>query len=144
MSRRGMVALIGALVLESGFLAQPVLGAALVQGGKPACAGQWIVQPSPNPGQISDSLSAVAAVSADDVWAVGERTLRGTIGGTLVEHWDGTSWNVVKTPPWRSDPRAGVEVRGFEPLTSAVRRQRSTGLSYTPRWSSVTEAPRCF
>jgi hypothetical protein len=26
-----------------------------------------------------------------------------------------------------------VEVRGFEPLTSAVRRQRSTGLSYTPR-----------
>ena len=25
-----------------------------------------------------------------------------------------------------------VEVRGFEPLTSAVRRQRSTGLSYTP------------
>ena len=28
-----------------------------------------------------------------------------------------------------------VEVRGFEPLTSAVRRQRSTGLSYTPRTS---------
>ena len=26
-----------------------------------------------------------------------------------------------------------VEVRGFEPLTSAVRRQRSTGLSYTPQ-----------
>jgi hypothetical protein len=26
-----------------------------------------------------------------------------------------------------------VEVRGFEPLTSAVRGQRSTGLSYTPR-----------
>ena len=25
-----------------------------------------------------------------------------------------------------------VEVRGFEPLASAVRRQRSTGLSYTP------------
>jgi hypothetical protein len=25
-----------------------------------------------------------------------------------------------------------VEVRGFEPLTPAVRRQCSTGLSYTP------------
>jgi hypothetical protein len=25
-----------------------------------------------------------------------------------------------------------VEVSGFEPPTSAVRRQRSTGLSYTP------------
>jgi hypothetical protein len=33
-----------------------------------------------------------------------------------------------------------VEVRGFEPLASAVRRQRSTGLSYTPGTSrSVTE-----
>ena len=30
-----------------------------------------------------------------------------------------------------------VEVRGFEPLASAVRGQRSTGLSYTPRkWSA--------
>ena len=26
-----------------------------------------------------------------------------------------------------------VEVRGFEPLTPAVRRQCSTGLSYTPK-----------
>jgi hypothetical protein len=26
-----------------------------------------------------------------------------------------------------------VEVNGFEPSTSAVRRQRSTGLSYTPQ-----------
>ena len=35
-----------------------------------------------------------------------------------------------------------VEVRGFEPLASAVRRQRSTGLSYTPGTSgSVAEGP---
>jgi site-specific DNA recombinase len=31
-----------------------------------------------------------------------------------------------------SNKELKVEVRGFEPLTSAVRRQRSTGLSYTP------------
>jgi hypothetical protein len=29
-------------------------------------------------------------------------------------------------------PEGQVEVSGFEPPTSAVRRQRSTGLSYTP------------
>ena len=35
-----------------------------------------------------------------------------------------------------------MEVRGFEPLASAVRRQRSTGLSYTPGTSgSVAEGP---
>ena len=28
--------------------------------------------------------------------------------------------------------RAGVEVRGFEPLASSVRGKRSAGLSYTP------------
>lgn len=32
-----------------------------------------------------------------------------------------------------------VEVNGFEPSTSAVRRQRSTGLSYTPRGASVAK-----
>src|SRR5688572_3293605 len=38
--------------------------------------------------------------------------------------------------------RVLVEVRGFEPLASAVRRQRSTGLSYTPGTSgSVAEVP---
>jgi hypothetical protein len=30
-------------------------------------------------------------------------------------------------------------VRGFEPLASAVRGQRSTGLSYTPRTARVTK-----
>ena len=35
-----------------------------------------------------------------------------------------------------------VEVNGFEPSTSAVRRQRSTGLSYTPRDAAMlTKAP---
>lgn len=35
-------------------------------------------------------LSGVSALSASDVWAVGEAH-----GGTLVEHFDGTAWNVV-------------------------------------------------
>ena len=32
----------------------------------------------------------------------------------------------------QEQPDTPVEVRGFEPLTPAVRRQCSTGLSYTP------------
>lgn len=46
-----------------------------------------------------------------------------------------------KIPALVRAPEGQVEVRGFEPLASAVRRQRSTGLSYTPGTSgSVAEA----
>jgi hypothetical protein len=38
-------------------------------------------------------LNAIAAVSAADVWAVGEDT-----GVPLVEHWDGTAWSASKLP----------------------------------------------
>src|SRR6185436_18108734 len=54
----------------------------------------WSVVPSPNPGTSSNELYGVAAVSANDVWAVG-RYYNGTAYRTLVEHWDGTAWSVV-------------------------------------------------
>jgi hypothetical protein len=50
---------------------------------------QWAAVPSPSPGTLSNDLSAVAAISPKDVWAVGS-----SAGGTLAEHWDGTSWSV--------------------------------------------------
>jgi hypothetical protein len=54
----------------------------------------WTVVPSPNPNpQGNNGLGAVAAVSANDVWAVGEQLL-----GPFTEHWDGTSWSIVATP----------------------------------------------
>jgi hypothetical protein len=54
----------------------------------------WSVVPSPNPNpQGNNSLGAVAAVSASDVWAVGHQLL-----GPFTEHWDGTSWSIVATP----------------------------------------------
>ena len=54
----------------------------------------WTVVPSPNPNpQGNNGLGAVAVVSANDVWAVGEQPL-----GPFTEHWDGTSWRIVTTP----------------------------------------------
>lgn len=54
----------------------------------------WTVVPAANPGDAGNSLYAVAARSANDVWAVGQ-TL-GTAGdGPLVEHFDGQRWSVV-------------------------------------------------
>src|SRR5258706_5160860 len=47
----------------------------------------WSVVSSPNG---SNELYAVAAVSANDVWAVGQQTIL---------HWDGSSWNTVPNAP---------------------------------------------
>ncbi len=53
----------------------------------------WRLVSSPSPDLSSNVLSAVVAVSATDVWAVGQA---GT--STLAEHWDGSTWAVVATP----------------------------------------------
>ena len=54
----------------------------------------WHVVSSPNPGNYN-SLDGVAAVSATDVWAVGNYFNPGGNNLALIEHWDGTSWSVV-------------------------------------------------
>jgi hypothetical protein len=62
----------------------------------------WSVISSPNPAVYVDYLSAVAAVSTDDVWAVGEQeSCNGCDDGQmLIEHWDGTSWSVIANPSY--------------------------------------------
>jgi hypothetical protein len=59
----------------------------------------WRVVPSPNAASDQNVLFGVAALAADDVWAVGR------IGGVgaeraqaLIEHYDGTSWQIVTAP----------------------------------------------
>lgn len=58
----------------------------------------WSVVPSPNPGpQPNDDLYGVVALSASNVWAVGEYDT-GSRFGPLIEHWDGAAWSVVPGP----------------------------------------------
>jgi hypothetical protein len=58
----------------------------------------WTVVPSPSPGSYSNYLFGVTAVSADDVWAVGQYANPEGPMKTLVEHWDGAAWTVVPSP----------------------------------------------
>jgi hypothetical protein len=59
---------------------------------------KWSKVLSPNVGSDNNVLFGVAAISANDVWAVGgHRTRLGTYQ-TLIEHWDGTSWSIVSSP----------------------------------------------
>jgi hypothetical protein len=56
----------------------------------------WSVVPSPSPGAEQNILFGVAAVSDSDVWAVGGEEDSNGLWHTLTEHWDGSSWSVVK------------------------------------------------
>jgi hypothetical protein len=49
--------------------------------------------PDPDPDGRFSALSGIGAISANDIWAVGEVN-----GQTLTEHWDGTSWKIINSP----------------------------------------------
>lgn len=65
---------------------------------------QWSVVPSPNPSQGANLLFAVTATSVTDVWAVGTYANAASDEEPLIEHWDGTSWNVVSAPVPAGNP----------------------------------------
>jgi len=59
----------------------------------------WTVITSPNQaGTTADQLESVAAVAANDIWAVGFAYPVNGNNAQLIEHWDGTSWSIVTGP----------------------------------------------
>jgi hypothetical protein len=54
----------------------------------------WRQLPSPDPAR-DNTLTAVAATSASNVWAVG---FTGLLAQTLILHWDGSTWTQVPSP----------------------------------------------
>jgi hypothetical protein len=59
----------------------------------------WSIVPSPNPpNDVISELHSVSAAAANDVWAVGSTHSGGPPARTLIEHWDGTQWNIVSSP----------------------------------------------
>jgi hypothetical protein len=58
----------------------------------------WKVVSTPDPGAAGNHLYAVHAVSADDVWAVGQRLGGAAPDQGLAEHWNGRTWTVVPLP----------------------------------------------
>ncbi|HLX39627.1 MAG TPA: hypothetical protein VKR42_03805 [Ktedonobacteraceae bacterium] len=58
----------------------------------------WNVVSSPNVAGKGNDLLGVTAVSASDAWVVGTHANTGGNFQTLIEQWNGTSWNVVHSP----------------------------------------------
>lgn len=60
---------------------------------------RWSRIRSPNVGSTDgNTLNAVAAVSATDVWAVGFHQSTTAVAHPLTLHWNGTAWSVVPAP----------------------------------------------
>jgi hypothetical protein len=73
----------------------------------------WSVVTSLNQGVYQNYLLGVAALSADDVWAVGEyATAANGPFQTLIEHYDGHTWSIVASPnsPIEDNHLTGVAV----------------------------------
>jgi hypothetical protein len=67
------------------------------ESAAPAACTSWVHMTSRNPGTVDDVLYGVTALSARNVWAVGEYFV-GVNTQTLIEHWNGTAWRVVHSP----------------------------------------------
>src|SRR5713101_8970790 len=81
------IAYVSALVLFALFVSRPVSGA------------NWRVVASPNAGTQANSLSGVDAVADNDVWAVGWAWNNRLFAyRTLIEHWNGATWSLVRSP----------------------------------------------
>ncbi|HKP54927.1 MAG TPA: S-layer homology domain-containing protein [Chloroflexia bacterium] len=74
----------------------------------------WAQIPSPDPDPDLNELTAIAAFSTNDIWAVGLQGLYNAHQKTLVLHWDGSEWGVVPSP------NIGSESRLYSVATSAT------------------------
>ncbi|HEY4257767.1 MAG TPA: hypothetical protein VGM66_11185 [Candidatus Udaeobacter sp.] len=63
----------------------------------------WTIVPSPSASTNFDVLNGVAAISSDDVSAVGGYTTTAGPLNPLIEHWDGVSWTVFPSPTGQPD-----------------------------------------
>jgi hypothetical protein len=91
----------------------------------------WSIFPSPNPNGKNplkgSRLNGIAAISANDIWAVGTNE-----NSTLTEHWDGKSWRVVNSPnPGQSNSLSGVTALS-DGTVAAVGNQFSSTTGTTP------------
>jgi hypothetical protein len=102
----------------------------------------WSIVPSPNPNTKNpiqgSRLNGIAAISANDIWAVGSNE-----NSTLTEHWDGTRWRVINSPnPGQANSLPGVTAVS-DGTVAAVGFQDDSSGNITPLiLQNATSAPR--
>jgi hypothetical protein len=80
-------------------LAALLLKTGAVKAASPANTCKWKSYATAMPaGAVSAALRGEAALSATDIWAVGNYTDASNNVYTLIEQWNGTSWSVISSP----------------------------------------------
>ncbi len=105
-----------------------------------ACGSSWQIVASPNPGAGIDQLFGVAAIAADDVWAVGVQSDQ--IDGetsTLIEHWDGAAWTVVPSdaPGLDASRLVSVSARSATDVWAVGSTDGSQPVQLTEHWDGT-------
>ncbi len=83
--------------------------------------------------QNFDQLNAVSAVATDDVWAVGQISLR----GALFIHWDGGGWNIVDPPP-DAGPQFAVAALASDDVWSAGEGRQASNTGLFNHWDGTS------
>ena len=81
---------------------------------------QWSSVPSPTPQQPNNFLLSMAAVSVNDVWAVGQIYNASNISLPLTERWNGTAWNIVANPALPGATESSLNSAAWIPGTNQV------------------------
>jgi hypothetical protein len=106
-------------------------------GATPAlAAGGWTVVSGVPPTGHNANLSAVTSTSDSDAWAVGSLNGRpGTGVGAqpLIDHWDGTAWSQVATPPTPQSTASLAAVSASSPTDAwAIGHTQINRSNFTP------------
>ena len=81
-------------------------------------------------GLLMNTLTGVSAISADDIWAVGDHSSPYR-AQTLTEHWDGSQWSIIPSPnmPSGEQQRMRYKENAGNTLTAV------TALSHNDVWA---------
>lgn len=104
---------------------------------------EWKVQSTPNPAEsVRNSLEGVSCSSSNECTAAGWTEDGSELETTLVEHWDGSSWEIETTPnPAESSATLwGISCPSSE-ACEAVGAQRGTGSDYIFTLAEGYEGP---
>jgi hypothetical protein len=102
----------------------------------------WTYIPSPNPVTEPSYLTGVAAISNNDVWAVGYYQSSNS-QRSLAMHWDGSEWSIVLTP--NPDPNPHVEYLYINDIAALASNDvwaagyysQGTGAAFFMRWNGT-------
>lgn len=81
---------------------------------------QWSIVTTPIPGQTNSAFNAVAAQSANSVWAAGYYNGLGFNPQPVIERWDGSAWHIASTSLPEGATAASLDALGVVPGSNQV------------------------